>query len=181
MQVLAETEYQDLYRVKDGVLLVVNKFVPIKYEDNEYFRVWKAKQGKYNKGCQDWLKVLKETYHDKYSSIVVPKGTVTYMDTPVIPIRNKSDFKYQIKTTGDLFSGNADEMEKMLNEILSRITNETYDAEWIYWDGWNGNHDRRIDDATCSKCGWRHPVVQGSPEKLSDFCAGCGSKMKKNK
>ena len=32
MQVLAKTEYQDVYRVKDGVLLVINKFKPICYD-----------------------------------------------------------------------------------------------------------------------------------------------------
>lgn len=68
MEVLAKTEYQDLYRVTDGVLLVVNKFVPIKYENEKYFSVRRrgVKQGKYNKGCQDWLKILKEDYYDEY-------------------------------------------------------------------------------------------------------------------
>ena len=32
MQILAQTEYQDLYRITDGVLFVVNKFTPIEYE-----------------------------------------------------------------------------------------------------------------------------------------------------
>lgn len=59
-----------------------------------------------------------------------------------------------------------------------RIFN-SFNAKWIYWDGWSGNHDQRIEDATCSKCGWVHPTVKGSPEKLSDYCAGCGRKMKK--
>ena len=51
MEVLAQTEYQDLYRVTDGVLLVVNKFVTIEYENEKHFTVSrsKAKQGKYNK------------------------------------------------------------------------------------------------------------------------------------
>ena len=71
MEVLAKTEYQDLYRVTDGVLLVVNKFVPIEYENEKYFTVHRrgVKQGKYNKGCQDWLKILKEDYYDEYRNI----------------------------------------------------------------------------------------------------------------
>lgn len=36
VQVLAETEYQDLYRITDGVLLVVNKFKPINYGKDKY-------------------------------------------------------------------------------------------------------------------------------------------------
>lgn len=52
-------------------------------------------------------------------------------------------------------------------------------AQWIYWDGWCGNHDKRIDDAVCSKCGYKHPIVKGSPQFLSNYCPNCGSKMKK--
>lgn len=59
---------------------------------------------------------------------------------------------------------------------------EEFEAEWTYWPGWAGNHDRRIDDATCSKCGYKHPVVRGSnaPEQLADHCPKCGRKMRKN-
>lgn len=55
-----------------------------------------------------------------------------------------------------------------------------YDAEWKYWEGWCGNHDKRIDDATCSKCGYKHPTIRfGSPDLLQDYCPSCKSKMKK--
>lgn len=52
-------------------------------------------------------------------------------------------------------------------------------AEWKYWEGWEGNCDQRIENATCSNCGYVHPTVKGSPEKLSDFCGGCGRRMAK--
>ena len=121
MKILAQTEYQDLYRVTDGVLFVVNKFVPIEYEgvSNLYIYSTKLKQGKYNKNCQDWLKVLKEDYC--YNSITVPKGTVLYMNRPVIATTNEADFNYEIKTTGSAFSGNVEVMENMLSDILYRI------------------------------------------------------------
>lgn len=123
LEVLAKTEYQDLYRVTDGVLLVVNKFIPIEYENEKYFTVYrgKAKQGKYNKGCQDWLKVLKEDYYDEYSRITVPKGTVTYIDRPVTPTDNQSDWKYEVKTTGNALSGDFDIIEMLLSSILYTI------------------------------------------------------------
>ena len=123
MQILAETEYQDLYRVTDGVLLVVNKFKPIDYISRFGRRIgflYSAKLSKYNKDCQNCLKVLKNDYYDKYADIKIPKGTVTYNDRPV-ELVDKSDYKYQIKTTGDLFSGSADEMETMLSDILYKI------------------------------------------------------------
>ena len=121
MQVLAKTEYQDLYRVTDGVLLVVNKFIPIEYREEKYFRVWKAKQGKYNKGCQDWLKVLKADYYDEYSGITVPKGTVTYMNRPVIATDVQSNWTYEVKTTGSALGGDINTTERLLNSILYTI------------------------------------------------------------
>lgn len=123
LEVLAKTEYQDLYRVTNGVLLVVNKFVPIEYENEKYFTVYgeRTKQRKYNKGCQDWLKVLKEDYHDEYSGITVPKNTVTYMDRPVIPTDNQPDWIYEVKTTGSALSGDFDMIETILSSILYTI------------------------------------------------------------
>ena len=124
IQILAETEYQDLYRVTDGVLLVVNKFKPIDYykvTNKTVGALYRAKTGKYNKGCQDCLKVLKSDYVDTYSDVTVPKGTVLYHNRPVEVTTDELEYQYQIKTTGDLFSGNIDEMENMLSDILYRI------------------------------------------------------------
>ena len=125
MQILAETEYQDLYRVTDGVLLVVNKFKPIDYSEKTTRHIYMyssdAKTGKYNKGCQDCLKVLKNDYYDKYADVTIPKGTVLYHSTPVESTTDELEYQYQIKTTGELFSGSLDEMDKMLSDILYRI------------------------------------------------------------
>lgn len=125
MQILAETEYQDLYRVTDGVLLVVNKFKPIDYSGKTTRHIYiyssDAKTGKYNKGCQDCLKVLKNDYYDKYADVTIPKGTVLYHSTPVEPTTDELEYRYQIKTTGELFSGSLDEMDKMLSDILYRV------------------------------------------------------------
>lgn len=52
MEIVAQTDYQDVYRITDGVLLVVNKFISIDYSDKtkEYIRVYmsKAKYKSYN-------------------------------------------------------------------------------------------------------------------------------------
>ena len=49
--------------------------------------------------------------------------------------------------------------------------------EWIFWDGWIGNHDHRIEDAKCSNCGFEHPTVH-HPKELYKFCPGCRKRMK---
>ena len=119
MEVLANTEYQDVYRIVDGVLLIVNKFKRTIYDEDEYFRVSfsKAKFKSYNKGCQKWLKVLKEDYHDEYSNISVPKGTVLYQDYPVESTNKPENYIYEIKTTGNAFSGDYSKVMNMIANI----------------------------------------------------------------
>lgn len=120
MQVLAETEYQDLYRITDGVLLVVNKFKPIDYGEDKYVSLYDPKVKSYNKGCQKRLKILKEDYYKQYDDITVPKGTVLYYERPV-ELARKDEWNYQIKTTGESLSGYFDEVTELLNEILKKI------------------------------------------------------------
>lgn len=116
MEVLANTEYQDVYRIVDGVLLIVNKFKRIIYDEDKYFRVYasKAKLKSYNKGCQKWLKVLKEDYYDAYSNITVLKDTVLYQD---YPIKLSNVYKYEVKTTATSFSGNYSTVKSIINDI----------------------------------------------------------------
>ena len=102
LEVVAQTDYQDIYRITDRVLLVVNKFIPIKYEGKESFRVWKSKQCRYHRNCQEWLKVLQSDYYDEYDDITVPNGTVIYQDRPVVLSTNKADYQYQIKINENL-------------------------------------------------------------------------------
>ena len=42
MKILAQTEYQDLYRISDGVLLVINKFIRIEYPNEKYFSIYRS-------------------------------------------------------------------------------------------------------------------------------------------
>ena len=123
VQVLAETEYQDLYRITDGVLLVVNKFKPIYYGEDKYVSLYDPKVKSYNKGCQKRLKILKEDYYKQYDDITVPKGTVLYYERPV-ELVDKSEWNYQIKTTGELLSGDFDEVTELLTNIIKIIDKE---------------------------------------------------------
>ena len=125
MEVVVQTDYQDIYRITDGVLFIVNKFIPIDYSDKtkEYIHIYhdEAKYKSYNKNCQTWLKVLKEDYKNKYCPVVIPKGTVMYMNTPVICTKDKTKWKYELKTTGTAFSGTYSEILKMLDDVVDCI------------------------------------------------------------
>ena len=120
MRVLAETEYQDVYRVTDGVLFVINKFKPINYGRDKWISLFNPKTKSYNKGCQNQLKVLKEYYYLPYYDITVPKGAVLYYGRPV-ELVSKDEWDYQIKTTGGSFSGDIDRITELINEILKKI------------------------------------------------------------
>ena len=65
-------------------------------------------------------------------------------------------------------------------ELNVAISSPKYEAKWEYWAGWSGNHDKRIDDATCSKCGYKHGTIRHkNPSYLPDVCPRCHSKMDK--
>lgn len=81
------------------------------------------------------------------------------------------------------------DVKKLIDKFPKEELNTTHVkfARWIYWEGWCGNHDQRIDDAVCSECGYKHPVVrrvQGderniTPNKLESMCPNCKSIMDK--
>lgn len=125
MEIIAQTDYQDIYRITDGVLFIVNKFIPIDYSDEtkEYIHVYmsEVKYKSYNKNCQNRLKVLKEDYEDKYCPVIIPKGTVIYMNIPVICTKDKDKWKHELKTTGTAFSGTYGEILKMLDDVVDCI------------------------------------------------------------
>lgn len=62
-------------------------------------------------------------------------------------------------------------------------TDASTKAHWFYWGGLVGNHDGRIEGATCTKCGFKHPTVIGknAADNLYKFCPECGSKMVKER
>lgn len=71
-----------------------------------------------------------------------------------------------------------------INKILFSIdmsphetkVKEELQAAWKMWAGWKGNHDQRIEDATCTNCGFKHATVH-SLERLAKTCPGCKAAM----
>lgn len=140
MEILAQTEYQDMYRIKDGVLLVINKFED-KYPEHVIRVRDDMPEKKYGNGTQKDLRVLKYDHkytpyhyyghgnyyydHSNYEdSFVIPKGTVTYCQRPVVPASDKSEWRYEIKTTGDMFRGDLTQITELLNIIQNIIEEE---------------------------------------------------------
>lgn len=74
----------------------------------------------YKKGCQKQLKILKENYYVSYENTIVPSGTILYYGRPV-KLADKCEWEYQIKTTGESFSGNSNYILKLINDISEII------------------------------------------------------------
>lgn len=98
-----------------------------------------------------------------------------FKDSDVIVVDSKTGKRYQRGT----------EMIEKQNNIRR--------GRWIFWGGWRGNHDLRIDDATCSECGYEHPTVRFGENdtkdgdvyatvlnKLSDKCPKCAAVMQRD-
>ena len=122
MEVLANTEYQDVYRIVDGVLLIVNKFLHKDYSKKTKRIVEVNNTGRdncktYHKGCQSCLKELKRDYLDTYATVTIPKGTVLYHGYPIEPTIKPENYIYEIKTTSDAFSGDYSEVMDMIKSI----------------------------------------------------------------
>lgn len=113
MQALCKSEYQDLFRVKDGVLLVVNKF---KYIPTADYIGNAARRRRYTNNCQKELEILTKDYIDKFSKKTYQSGQVIYNGYPV-EIVDKDNWNYQIKTTGTNFSGNWSDVITFLSDI----------------------------------------------------------------
>ena len=108
----------------------------------------------------------------------------------------KSYKKYSDRASRDLYVMNT--LIKRYNELYPEASLnvkaaepvEPAKAKWMFWEGWMSNHDMRIEDATCSACGYKHHTVRrtyGVKEteqevlnKLGNFCPNCGKPMVKN-
>jgi hypothetical protein len=123
MDVVVQSDYQDIYRITGGVLLVVNKFKEMEIDGVKYPRVGYCRRINsrlYKQGCQNHLKILTKEYKKEESCFgpawSAPSGTVCYCDIPV-EIAPKEEWEYQIKTSGESFSGRDENMIEFLREI----------------------------------------------------------------
>lgn len=131
MEVLANTEYQDVYRIVDGVLLIVNKFLYKDYSKKTSRVVKVNNAGRdncktYHKGCQSYLKELKRDFLDTYATVTIPKGTVLYQYYPVEPTNKPENYIYEIKTTGNAFGGDYSEVMDMIKNIREVIDDNNF-------------------------------------------------------
>ena len=104
-EVVCQTEYQDIYRLKYGVLLVVDKFSEYDEDGVRGSYLWPPDNGHpYNKKTESKLRSSKQT------------GKVYYNDWEVF-IEKPVNYKYKLKTSGDYFSGNIYDFSRLILDV----------------------------------------------------------------
>lgn len=141
MEQVFKSEYEDVYKVKDGVMFHVKKYrrvydengcsKQICYEDKPMLACYASKGD--HRYCT--LRVAKGdvrvndgfALHPKYET--VNKGSVFEYSTGGYPrngylvelVKNEAFYKYEIKTQGNMFVGSAEDLVAYLNEIIDQI------------------------------------------------------------
>ena len=137
MEILANTEYQDVYRIVDGVLLIVNKFLYKNYskKTKRIVRVNNTGRGNckaYHKGCQSYLKELQKDYLDTYATVTIPKGTVLYNGYPIELTIKPENYIYEVKTTGNAFGGDYNKVMDMIKNIREVMDGNNFVDDLCY-------------------------------------------------
>lgn len=103
VEIVCQTEYQDIYRIKPYVLLVVDKFSlgeVVSNRSNHLYQYTKP----YSKGTESGLRIRRGT----------GAGKVFYYDFEVHPT-SPSNYRFKLKTSGDAFNGSSKEFNNLLS------------------------------------------------------------------
>ena len=141
MEQVFASDYEDVYKVKDGVMFHVKKYRRV-YDENGcskqiYFEDKPKLKCYARKGDHRYctLRIANEdvrvndgfALNPKYET--VHKGSVFEYSTGWYPrngylvelVENESSYKYEIKTQGNMFVGDASDLVEFLNEIIDQI------------------------------------------------------------
>lgn len=119
---------------------------------------------------------------DKLPTTEVLEYAINGLERLYIRIRTDAELSEKI-TAGEV--GAIIDAKQILKDICGYTIKSKSEPEpveeatayWEYWSGWSGNHDKRIEDAQCSNCGFKHSTVRGkglnTPDLLADRCPRC--------
>lgn len=108
----------------------------------------------------------------KHAAVAFAKGTDQMLLDAIIQKAKENGIT-------DLYVLNEDFILSALKEKAEREKSKKH-GHWVFWAGWSGTHDQRIDSADCSVCDFRHPTVRWvkDPKKeLLKTCPQCGAIM----
>lgn len=125
-EIVQKHEYQDIYRLTYGVLVIVNKFKH-QSQRNWYWNHTKDNKKKLKKitGLKNCFMTNEDIEIRSYitnGNEVVPIGSIIFEDAIILPTTIKEDYYFELKTTGSCFSGLGKEFNKLL-ETAKEIYN----------------------------------------------------------
>lgn len=123
----------------------------------------------------DALKTMLETIHQT----VAPKPAIALPNNISLVGMSRQEF---LNLVSQILGGSIEDQTNILCSEGSQKHNQAPTlteevAKWKTWGGWAGNHDQRIEGATCTQCGYKHPTVYGSLKHLSSHCPHCERKI----
>jgi hypothetical protein len=118
MQKIQAHFLQDIYRLKEGVILEVNKFKSGKWfsESSIKHSSQKIKKKK--------LQGISKTYEfqedvELYDGTILPKGTYLFGSSIVAPISRTQEYRIELKLSGGSLMGDMELHRKLYREIES--------------------------------------------------------------
>lgn len=119
-EIVQQHEYQDIYRLCHGVLVIVHKYEQVSH----WLTGFKPSMGTKIKGIKNCYK-LKDSLEESWTRKIYPEGTIVLDGVVINPIDNSQNYRYELKTSGAYFSGNMEEFYKLLDNAR-KIINQNY-------------------------------------------------------
>lgn len=119
-EVVQQHEYQDIYRLCHGVLVIVHKYESVSH----WLTNFKPSMGTKIKGIKNCYKLNNELV-ENWTHQIYPKGTILLEGTVINPIDKLQNYRYELKTSGTYFSGNLEKFYKLLDSA-KKIINQNY-------------------------------------------------------
>lgn len=116
MEKIQEHFLKDIYRLKEGLILEVNKYKRGKWfsESSTRHSSQKLKKKK--------LQGISKTYEvqediELYDGSILPKGTYLMGDTIIYPVKEPKDYRIELKSSGGSIMGDMELHRKLYQEI----------------------------------------------------------------
>lgn len=122
--IIIDNKYMKQVRLIDGVLINVYK-CKFGYDVSSYIKTPRKQLNK----IEDCFYITKEILIDTWRNKEYPIGTILYKSYasyyPILKINDKKDWDWEIKTTGNAFSGNTESFKCLLDSVSNFIKSET--------------------------------------------------------
>ncbi|MFE8701150.1 hypothetical protein ACFYKX_11145 [Cytobacillus sp. FJAT-54145] len=106
MQIIQQHSLQDIYRIQDGLLVVVNKYKSLSYYEPQLEKVKKKKLKGISKAYELVEEVTVEKYYPTRQFVTYPANSLILHSKVVEPLTDPQDYYYEIKASGGTIEGN---------------------------------------------------------------------------